>query len=95
MSTIRDGWQTQLAGDVKRDGVSLELLAPDGEVVAEVFRSDAEHTLSLETFGRAIPVGVFDVFYRQALSRLDPFEDGTTFGSLGIPEPQPPSVSAQ
>lgn len=85
MSAIRDGRQTQLAGDSMRDGMSLELLSPDGEVVAEMFRSDAEHTLSVETFSRTIPVGVSDEYYRQALSRLDPFEDSTTFESLGIP----------
>lgn len=85
MNAIHDGWNTQLASDIQRDGMALELLSPDGEVVVEVLRSDAKHTVTVETFGTAIPAQVFDEYYRQAPDRLDPFEDGTTFEKAGLP----------
>jgi len=85
MNAIRDGWNTQLASDIQRDGMGLELLSPEGKVVAEVFRSDAEHTVTVAIFGAAIPAQVFDEYYRQALDSLDPFEDGTTFKGAGLP----------
>jgi hypothetical protein len=84
-STMSDGWSTQLASDLDRDGMGLELLAPDGKVVAEIFRSDSEHFLTVETFETAIPASIFNQFYRDALARLDPFEDGTTFKAVGLP----------
>jgi len=71
----------QLASDVIRDGMSLELLDATGEVVAEVFRSDAEHSVQLKTF----QVGLADSAIRElattAMERLGPFEDGTPLGT--------------
>ena len=40
----------QVASDVVRDGLGLELLDPTGNVVAEVFRADADKTLHINTF---------------------------------------------
>ena len=39
-----------------RDGLGLELLDPTGNVVAEVFRADADKTLHLNTFSYDVSV---------------------------------------
>ncbi len=88
MSDLRDGWKTQLASDVDRDGMGLELLDPAGGVVAEIFRSDRDKTVIVTTFNNDLPVEIFDLFYREALTRLDPFEDGASFASVGVPGPR-------
>lgn len=79
-----DGWRVQLASDIHRDGMGLELVSPSGEVVAEIFRSDAAKTVTVTTFDNDIPLAVFDRYYRDACVRLDPFEGGTTFAAAGI-----------
>lgn len=84
MSTLRGGWQTQLASDIVRDGIGLELLSPAGEVVAEIFRSDGTKTVVVTTLSNEIPLEVFERYYVQAWERLDPFEDGSSFASAGI-----------
>jgi hypothetical protein len=67
----------QLASDVIRDGMSLELLDANGEVVAEVFRSDAEHSVQLNTFRANLAESVIRELATAAVERLGPFEDGT------------------
>lgn len=67
---------TQVASDVIRDGLGVELLA-DGEVVAEVFRCDADHSLVLNTFGNDIPLVEIERLISRARNRLNAFEDGT------------------
>jgi len=66
----------QVASEVIRDGLGVELLA-DGEVVAEVFRCDANHSLVLNTFGNDIPLVEIERLISRARNRLDAFEDGT------------------
>ena len=84
MSDLRDGWKSQLASDVDRDGMGLELLDRSGNVVAEIFRSDRDKTVVLTTFNNEVRVEIFDLYYREALTRLDPFEDGASFASVGV-----------
>jgi len=85
VSDLRDGWETQLASDIDRDGMGLELLDPSDAVAAEIFRSDREKTVIVTTFNNDISVEIVDLYYREALSRLDPFEDGVPFSSVGVP----------
>jgi hypothetical protein len=67
----------QLASDVIRDGMSLELLDANGEVVAEVFRSDVEHSVQLNTFQMGLAADAIRELAAAAVQRLGPFEDGT------------------
>jgi len=70
-------WSTQLASDVARDGIALELLVEPHRVAAEVFRCDADRTVTVRQFERGIPADILDEFVRHARLRLGPFEDGT------------------
>jgi hypothetical protein len=77
-------WKLHLASDVIRAGLGLELLDPSGSVVAEIFRSDRTKSVIVTTFNNDIPLDVFERYYREAWARLDPFEDGSSFVSVGI-----------
>jgi hypothetical protein len=68
----------QLASDVIRDGLGLELLDANGEVVAEVFRSDAEHSVQLSTFKVGLEESAIRELAIAAIARLDPFTDGSS-----------------
>lgn len=72
-------WSSQLASDVIRDGIGLELLDGRRTVRAEVFRCDADHTVTVSYFdgGEPVPTEVLDGYYGEAARRLDPFEDGS------------------
>jgi len=74
---MKPPWTTQLASDVVRDGLGLELLDTPYRVVAEVFRCDADHTVTIRQFEDGIPADVLDDFVRDARERLGPFEDGS------------------
>ena len=81
---MKPPWTIQLASDIVRDGLGLELLETPYRVVAEVFRCDADHTVTIRLFEDGIPADVLQDFVRDARGRLDPFEDGSplpaTFG---------------
>jgi len=68
---------TQIASDVIRNGLGVELLDSTGEIIAEVFRSDANHTVNLSTFGNDVPLHAMEELIKHARVALDPFEDGT------------------
>ncbi len=78
----RGPFSMQMASDVIRDGLGLELLDRRGRVVAEVFRCDADHSLTVSTFGGDIPVVVLERLLAAARQRLDPFEDDTPLGAV-------------
>ena len=69
-------WCTQVASDVIRDGLGVELIDSNDQVVAEVFRCDSDHTLSLSVFVDALPLQAVEFMIYRAKERLDPFEDG-------------------
>ncbi len=71
------GFKMQVASDAVRDGLGVELLDEAGDVIAEVFRSDREHTVILTTFGNDVPLDAVLRLINYALQRLDPFFDGT------------------
>ena len=66
----------QLASDVIRDGMGCELLSEDGEVIAEVFRSDRDHEVVVSMFKDEVPLDAMEALFARARSRLDPFESG-------------------
>jgi hypothetical protein len=69
-------WRMQLASDVVRDGLGLELLDESGVVVAEVFRCDADHTVTIRIFFESVSDAAVDELVEHARVRLEPFEDG-------------------
>ena len=75
------GWSTQVASDIVRDGLGVELLDGDAQVVAEVVRCDADHTVSFAQFVEAIPLHAIELLIARAKDRLDPFEDGMPLAS--------------
>jgi hypothetical protein len=81
MAKVLGKWSTQVASDIIRDGLGVELLNPEGHVVAEVFRCDANHTVSFAQFVEGVPLHAIDLLLGQARERLDPFEDGTPLAS--------------
>jgi hypothetical protein len=48
-------YRYQVASDVNRDGLGVELIAADGNVVAEVFRCDADNSLTVTFYVEAVP----------------------------------------
>jgi hypothetical protein len=80
-------YTTQIASDIDRDGVGVELLSETGEVVAEVFRSDRDHTVVVSTFSFDVPLRALELLLTRANERLNPFEDG---GDLSEAQVGPP-----
>jgi hypothetical protein len=74
---VKPPWKVQLASDVVRDGLGLELLGEPHRVAAEVFRCDADHTVTIRVYEDDIPDDVLRELVERAPERLDPFEDGT------------------
>ena len=72
----------QIASDISRDGMGAELLNFDGEAIAEVFRSDRDHTLMLSAFNNDVPLEAIFELVEYAMKRLDPFEDGTPLTAM-------------
>lgn len=72
-----ESWQTQVVSDVIRDGLGVELLDSEAVVVAEIFRSDAEHRVTLRLFRQDLPPAAIACLMARAEQCLDPFDDGT------------------
>ena len=75
MKMIRGPFRKQVASDVIRDGLGIELLSGD-QVVAEVFRCDADRSLVITTFGNDLPLIAVEQLIAVARERLRVFEDG-------------------
>lgn len=80
-------YTTQVASDVIRDGLGVELLDEDGEIAAEVFRCDASEVLSLEAFRDDIPSEVMSQLLVYARERLGEFESGNPLGEIVVLSP--------
>jgi hypothetical protein len=77
MAFVEAKFRTQVASDVTRDGLGVELASESGDVLAEVFRCDADHTVTFSAFAVGLPLNAVRDLIDRALDRLDPFEDGT------------------
>lgn len=75
MNTIEGPFGKQIASDIVRDGLGVELLH-GGKVVAEVFRCDADHTLTITTFDNCLPLVAIEELIAVARVELGTFEDG-------------------
>jgi hypothetical protein len=78
----------QIASDVIRDGLGVELLSETGEVVTEVFRCDRDHTVIVNTFSYGIPLQAIEQLIARAKERLEPFEDGISLKNATTAAPQ-------
>lgn len=81
-------YKLQVASDVIRDGLGFELLSETGEVVAEVFRCDRDHTVIVSTFSYDIPLQAIEQLIACAKERLEPFEDGISLNNATMAAPQ-------
>ena len=77
MMRVVGQYHIKVASDIVRDGLGAERWSDRDELVAEVFRCDASHTISLQTFNTGVPMEVVESFIKFARERLEPFEDGT------------------
>jgi hypothetical protein len=75
--TMKPPWTMQLASDVIRDGLGLELLDGLGDTAAEVFRCDADCSVTVRIFDDGVPDDVIAELVDHARHCLSPFEDGT------------------
>jgi len=69
-------WRTQVASDIIRDGLGVELIDAANQVVAEVFRCDADQTVSFSQFVESLPLSAIELLICRAKERLGPFEGG-------------------
>jgi len=76
------GYKLQIASDVVRDGLGCELIDNMQEFVAEVFRCDADHTVTINGKLHGVPLAVVEWFLAEAKTRLDPFENGSPLSEL-------------
>lgn len=67
----------QVASDVLRDGLGVELIDADGNVLAEVFRCDADNSLTVSLFQAGVPFPQVEKLVLMARESLGSFEDGT------------------
>ncbi len=74
----------QVVSDVVRDGLGLELLDENNRILAEVFRHDASHKLTVTCFEQNIEFTWLELLLSRARNELNPFEDGTPFAAHTI-----------
>lgn len=70
-------YRYQVASDVVRDGLGLELLDDRSNVLAEVFRCDANNSLTISLFSEGLPFAEVEKLVLMARKELRSFEDGT------------------
>ena len=66
----------QTFSDVSRDGLSCELVTDSHDVIAEVFRCDADLSVVVTTFADNVPLDAMERLIAFARNRLEPFESG-------------------
>jgi hypothetical protein len=66
----------QVASDIRRDGLGVELVG-NNQVLAEIFRCDADNSLTLSVFVQDIPFIYVEKLVGMARSELTEFEDGS------------------
>ena len=73
-------YEIQIASDIIRDGLGVELVKKDSnsyETVAEIFRCDKDNSIIINTFNNDIDLQSFLMLMKSAKERLHTFEDGT------------------
>lgn len=75
-------YRFQVASDILRDGLGVELTDAAGNVLAEVFRCDADNSLTVSLSSEGLPFAQIEALVLMAREKLASFEDGTP-----LPEP--------
>ena len=70
-------YRLQIASDVIRDGLGVELIDETNEVVAEVFRRDSDNRLLFSSFKEDVPFVEIEKLILVSRLELQQFEDGT------------------
>ncbi|WP_371766061.1 hypothetical protein [Massilia sp.] len=70
-------YRYQFASDVVRDGMGLELTDERWNVLADVFRCDANKSLTISLFSEGLPFTEIEKLGSMAWKELGSFEDGT------------------
>jgi len=70
-------YRFQIASDVIRDGLGVELTDAVGHVLAEVFRCDADNSLKVSLFNDDLPFALVEKLILIARAELGTFEDGS------------------
>jgi hypothetical protein len=63
-------YRYQVASDVVRDGLGVELIDDRRTVVAEVFRCDANNSLTISLFAEELPFSEVEKLVQMARSEL-------------------------
>ena len=74
-------YRFQIASDIIRDGLGVELIDADGTVLAEVFQCDADHSLKVALFCDVLPFLQVEKLVQMAREELVSFKDGTPLPS--------------
>jgi hypothetical protein len=72
-------YRLQIASDVVRDGLGVELIDETNEVVAEVFRRDSDNQLLFSSFKEDVPFVEVEKLILASRTELQNFEDGSAF----------------
>ena len=75
-------YRFQVASDIVRDGLGVDLTDADGNVLAEVFRCDADNSLKISLVCDELPFPQVEKLILMAREELVSFEDGTA-----LPDP--------
>jgi hypothetical protein len=67
----------QVASDVIRDGLGIELVDDNHDVWGEVFRHDTDHRATVTLYREGIELVELERLFAYARRRLGKFEDGT------------------
>jgi len=78
-------YRFQIASDIRRDGLGVELTDAGGNVLAEVFRCEADKSFTVSLFSEELLFGQIEALVRMAREELVSFEDGTP-----LPDPLAP-----
>jgi hypothetical protein len=67
---------TQIASDIHRDGLGVELLSSSGSIVAEVFRCDRDKTVRVSCWSNSVTDDVLAWLLPYSAEQLSCFENG-------------------
>jgi hypothetical protein len=82
MPQFPDHFTIQIASDIHRDGLGVELLDSNGAIVAEVFRCDRDKTVEVTCWSNDVTEEILAWLLPYSVQHLSSFEDGCPLPSL-------------
>ena len=64
-------YTTQLASDIQRDGMAVELISEDGHVVGEIFRSDKSGEILFSLYKSDVPLLAIEILLARAKNEFN------------------------